>query len=151
MDEVTTPNPIYDVQAGTKELGAKVPLEGSVHLAMVVHKNATKLGKAHVGQGPIVEVATLLVVDKGKGVHFWARNTRRSTTNKHLFKPNFEKVRELPKAAFKPPKGKVIQRPPTLLVGASKEAKVCHPISLQPRIEIVSAFSFILIPQYLVP
>ncbi len=49
VDEVTTLDPINDVQVGTKELGAKVLLEGNVHLVMVVHKHAIKLGKAHVG------------------------------------------------------------------------------------------------------
>jgi hypothetical protein len=138
------------VQIGIKELGAKVLLEGDVHLTMVVHKNVVKFGEAHVGQRPIVEVATLPFVDKGKGVHFQARSTWRSTTNKHLFKPNLEKVKKLFETTFKPPKGKVIRRPHALLVGVGKEAKVCHPISLQPQIEIVSALSFILILQYLV-
>lgn len=68
VDEVTTLDPINDVQIGIKELGAKVLLEGDVHLIMVVHKNVV-LGEAHVGQRPIVEVATLPYVDKGKGVH----------------------------------------------------------------------------------
>jgi hypothetical protein len=149
VDEVTTFDLINDVQIGIKELGAKVLLEGDVHLIMVVHKNVVKLGEAHV-QRPIVEVATLPFVDKGKGVHSQAQSTQRLTTNKHLFKPNLEKVKKLLKATFKPPKGKVIRRPHALLVGVGKEAKVCHPISLQPQIEIVSALSFILILQYFV-
>jgi hypothetical protein len=117
---------------------------------MVVHKDVVKLGEAHVNQGPIIEVATLPFVDKRKGVHSQVGSTWRLTTNKHLFKPDLEKVKKLLKATFKPPKGKVIQRPLTLLVGASKEAKMCHPIALQPQTEIVSALSFILILQYLV-
>jgi hypothetical protein len=117
---------------------------------MVVHKHVVKLGETHVCQGQIVEVATLLVVDKGKGVHSQAGSTRRLTTNKHLFKPKLEKVKELPEATFKLPKGKVIRRPFALLVGIGKEVKVCHPILLQPQIKIVNAFSFILIIQYLV-
>ncbi|CAK9238089.1 unnamed protein product [Sphagnum troendelagicum] len=72
VDEVTTLDPINDVQIGIKELGAKVLLEGDVHLIMVVHKNVVKLGEAHVGQRPIVEVATLPFLDKGKGFHFQA-------------------------------------------------------------------------------
>ncbi len=109
-----------------------------------------KHGEALVGQGPIVQVATLLVVDKGKRVHSQAGSTQRLTTIKHLFKLDLEQAKELSNATFKLLKGTVIRGPPTLLVGIGKEAKMCHPISLQPQIGIVNALSFILILQYLV-
>ncbi len=141
VDEIFTSDLVNDVQTWSKELRAKVPPKGNVHLAMVVHKH----GEALVSQGLIVEVATLLVVDKGKGIHSQVRSTQRLTIIKHLFKPNLEKVKELPKATFKLLKGTVIQRPLALLVGAGKEVKMCYPISLQPQIGIVNAFSFILI------
>jgi hypothetical protein len=57
----------------------------------------------------------------------WSRgNTHRHVTNKNTFKPNVQKILELPKPAFKPPKGKMIQSPLALLVGASKKKAKYH-------------------------
>ncbi len=120
--------------------GAKVLLGSNVDLAMVVvHKDVAQLREAQKGQGPNVEATTLLSVDKCKqvihvvGVPTLGRGTQRLATNKHSFKLDFKKVKELPKTTFKPPKGKVIRGPLALLVGIGKEVKVRHPISLTPK------------------
>jgi hypothetical protein len=86
---------------------------------------------------------TLLAQDKGKIILVKSLppqsrgTTHRLATSNITFKLSLKKILELPKAAFKPLKGKVIQGPFALLVGEVKEKVKCHGL-LKPQVENIS-------------